>query len=302
MKLGIALSGGGIRGIAHAGVLQALEENNIKPDIVGGTSCGSMVAVMYAMGYSPYHIYILFKRYASEIAKIDILLTLSGIHNCIFRKKISVKGCNSGKKIEELYNKIASRREIYNISQIKMPLVIPTVDMNSGKKIIFTNYVPEFSKNNYTNVRDENTIKFISSNNKKYINNITIGKAVRASSSFPGIYSPLIYKDYTFMDGGVLDNIPTEEVKLQGADKILAVKFRADEIEKESNIMDVIMKSIDIMGNKISENSLEISDFVLEVYTDKIGLLDVAKLDKCYEYGYNSVIKNLEKIKKSINI
>ena len=94
MKLGIALSGGGIRGIAHAGVLQALEENNIKPDIVGGTSCGSMVAVMYAMGYSPYHIYILFKRYASEIAKIDILLTLSGIHNCIFRKKISVKGCN----------------------------------------------------------------------------------------------------------------------------------------------------------------------------------------------------------------
>ena len=52
-----------------------------------------------------------------------------------------------------------------------MPLVIPTVDMNSGKKIIFTNYVPEFSKNNYTNVRDENTIKFISSNNKKYINN-----------------------------------------------------------------------------------------------------------------------------------
>ena len=61
MKLGIALSGGGIRGIAHAGVLKALEENNIKIDAIGGTSSGSIVSTLYAMGYSPYYIYILFK-------------------------------------------------------------------------------------------------------------------------------------------------------------------------------------------------------------------------------------------------
>ena len=52
------------------------------------------------------------------------------------------------------------------------------------------------------------------------------------------------------------------------------------------------------MGNKISEKSLKMSDFVLEVYTDKVGLLDVEKLDKCYEYGYNAVIENLDEIKK----
>lgn len=49
MKLGIALSGGGIRGIAHAGVLKALEESNIKIDVIGGTSSGSLVASLYAM-------------------------------------------------------------------------------------------------------------------------------------------------------------------------------------------------------------------------------------------------------------
>ena len=49
MKLGIALSGGGIRGIAHAGVLKALEESNIKIDVIGGTSSGSLVAPLYAM-------------------------------------------------------------------------------------------------------------------------------------------------------------------------------------------------------------------------------------------------------------
>ena len=62
MKLGVALSGGGIRGIAHAGALKALEDNNIKIDIIGGTSAGAMISTLYAMGYTPYYIYMLFKR------------------------------------------------------------------------------------------------------------------------------------------------------------------------------------------------------------------------------------------------
>ena len=61
MKLGLALSGGGIRGIAHAGVLKALEENDIKVDVIGGTSAGGLIASLYAIGYSPMYIYLLFK-------------------------------------------------------------------------------------------------------------------------------------------------------------------------------------------------------------------------------------------------
>ena len=71
MKIGIALSGGGIRGIAHAGVLKALEDNGIKVDIIGGTSSGSMIAMLYASGYSPYHIYTLFKKYSKDIVDIN---------------------------------------------------------------------------------------------------------------------------------------------------------------------------------------------------------------------------------------
>ena len=71
MKIGLALSGGGIRGIAHAGAIKALEENNIKIDIIGGTSSGSMIAVLYAMGYKPDEILNLFKKYAETIVKID---------------------------------------------------------------------------------------------------------------------------------------------------------------------------------------------------------------------------------------
>ncbi len=63
MKVGVSLAGGGIRGIAHVGVLKALEEKNIKVAAIAGTSAGSIIATLYAMGYSPYYIYLLFKNW-----------------------------------------------------------------------------------------------------------------------------------------------------------------------------------------------------------------------------------------------
>lgn len=280
MKIGLALSGGGIRGIAHAGVIAALEKNNIKIDIIGGTSSGAIVSSLYAMGYSPYHIFILFKRYAKEIAKMNATPIVSGIKNLFLSNKSLITGFRTGTNIEDIYNEYAAKKEITNISQIKMPLVIPTVDITQSREYVFTNYIPK-----------EN-------DNKQYITDISIGKAIRASSSFPAFFSPCEYNKHIFMDGGVLDNIPVNEVKKQGADKVIAVKFDADRINEQSNIMDIVMKTIDIMGSKISEESLEMSDYVLNVYTDKVGLLDFKKLDKCYKYGYDCVMEHIGEIKK----
>lgn len=281
MKLGIALSGGGIRGIAHAGALKALEDNGIKIDIIGGTSSGSLIASLYAMGYSPYYIYILFKRYAKEIVEMNSTPIISGIGNFMMNKKVSISGLKTGESIEKAYDHIAIRKGIRQIKDItKMPLVIPTVDVKLSKEYIFTNKIPKESENQ-----------------SQYITDISIGKAVRASSSFPGIFCPCDFKDHKFLDGGVLDNIPVAEVKKQGADKVIAINFKADDVDENSNIMDIAMRTIDIMGNKISEESLEQSDFVLTIATDKTGLLDVEKLDQCYQFGYQAVIENLEKIK-----
>ena len=279
MKLGIALSGGGIRGIAHAGVLKALEDNDIKIDIIGGCSSGSIIAILYAMGYKPNYIYRLFKKYAKDIAALNTKPLISGLKNRIFKSK-KVTGLKDGQQIEELCNKLAIRKGIHNIREILMPIVIPSVDLTESKEYVFTNRVPD-------NALDIS----------QYITETTIGKAVRASSSFPAVFSPCTIGTHAFMDGGVLDNIPVKEVKKQGADKVIAVKFDAEKIDKNSNIMDIAMKTIDIMGSKISEESLEMSDLVLNVYTDKVGLLDVKKLDSCYQYGYDCVIENLGKIR-----
>ena len=106
-----------------------------------------------------------------------------------------------------------------------------------------------------------------------------------------------MYKEFRFLDGGILDNIPVNEVKKLGADKVIAINFKADDIDETSNFMDISMRILDIMGNKISEESLQNSDFILTIQTDKTGLLDINQIDSCYKYGYKSALKNLSKIK-----
>lgn len=280
MLLGIALSGGGIRGIAHAGVLKALEENNIKIDIIGGASSGSMVSVLYAMGYSPDEIYSLFKKYAKEIATINSGPIISGITNYMRNKSIRIKGLKSNQRLEEVCDKLANKKGIKNLGEIKMPIVIPTVDLISEKEYIFTNNLPK--------------------EEERYITNISVGKAVRASSSFSAVFCPFEYDKYAFMDGGILDNIPVEEVRKQGADKVIAISFESDKINKNSNIMDIVMKTVDIMGDKIFEPNLNSSDYVLTVSTDGTGLLDLGKMDMCFQFGYDSAIQNMDKIKEAI--
>ena len=283
MKLGLALSGGGIRGIAHAGVLKALEENNIKIDAIGGTSSGSIIATLYAMGYSPYYIYILFKKYAKDLVNQNSISKVTSIGNFMANKKGNFQGFYTGEEIENGFNNIALRKGVKKISDIKMPIVIPTVDVQDSKKYIITNKIPEKS-----------------SPNTEYINNIDIGKAIRASSSFPVVFSPCEYNKHRFLDGGILDNFPTTEVKKQGVDKTITVNFKADDIDENSNIMDIVMRTIDIMGNKISEENISNSDMVLTIQTDKTGLLENEKLDECYKYGYRQTIEQIDKIKEII--
>lgn len=283
MKIGLALSGGGMKGIAHAGVLQALEENNINIDIIGGTSSGGIVASLYAIGYSPAEILSIFKTYSKDISKVKSRNFISGLGAVFGKKKSKFIGFKTGESIEQSYLEIEKINGIKKITDIKMPLVIPAVDIGEAEEYIFTNYIP---KDNL-----ENT---------KYITDISVGKAVRASSSFPAIFCPCEYQNHKFLDGGILDNVPVNEVKKQGANKVIAVNFDTEKIDENSDIMDIAMHTIDIMGSRISEEGINLSDYILTIKTDKVGLLDNKNLEKCFRYGYNEVNKNIEKIKLAI--
>lgn len=280
MGIGIALAGGGIRGIAHTGVLKALEDNQIEVEAIGGTSAGSIVAALYAMGYKPYYIYVLFKKYAQEIINIRNTHIINGIGSLVLNKKIGFSGINDGISLEKMYNELALKKGVKLIADIKMPIVIPAVDISEAKEYIFTNCADR------NNVYD------------KYITEIPIGRAVRASSSFPAVFCPCEFKNHMFLDGGTLNNVPVIPLKKIYNKKIVAVNFESDKVEPNSDVMDIVMKTLDIMGNKIAENGLKQSDLIITVPTDGTGLFDIEKLDKCYQFGYDTVIKNLDKIRK----
>ena len=225
MKLGLCLAGGGVKGAAHIGAIKALEENNIKFDYISGTSSGSIVATLYVLGYSTDEMYLIFKKYCKKIKYIDFKNILKIIFGVIFQGKLIIDGLNSGYVIEKLINKMAFEKNIENINQIKMPLIIPAVDLNSGTLYCFTS----------------KEIRKTFSDGIKFINDVNIGKGVRSSCSYPGIFSPCRYKNIELIDGGIRENVPWRETKILGADKVLSIAFESDINEKCcKNIIDVV--------------------------------------------------------------
>ena len=285
MKLGLSLSGGGVKGAAHIGVLKALEEEHINIDSIAGTSSGSIVASLYAMGLDADEIYTIFKKYCKKIKYIDLWNIIKLIYGLIFRRKIIIDGLNSGKEIEKLINGIAENRNIKDISEIRFPLVIPAVNMYNGKVTCFTSY--KHKKRDLSN-----TI---------FINRINIGKAVRASCSYPVVFSPCEFNNTSLIDGGIRENTPWRELKEIGTDKVISVVFR-EKFDKECcmNIIDVAARSIGLLSNELSNYEWDGTDYLLEIHTEKIGLLDMDKVDELYQVGYETAKKQMYNIKKLI--
>lgn len=285
MNLGLSLSGGGVKGAAHIGVIKALEEENIKIDCIAGTSSGSIVASLYAMGFCADEIYTLFKKYCKKIKYIDFWNIIKLIYGLIFKQKIIIDGLNSGKEIEKLINDIAKEKNIQDISQLHFPLVIPSVNMYNGKVTCFTSY--------------KNKKRYLS--NTIFINHINIGKAVRASCSYPVVFSPCEFNDTSLIDGGIRENTPWKELKEIGTDKVISVVFK-EIFDKECcmNIIDVAARSIGLLSNELSNYEWDGTDYLLEIHTEKIGLLDMDKIEELYGIGYETAKKHIHNIKKLV--
>lgn len=282
MKIGICFAGGGIKGVAHIGALKAFEEENINFEYIAGTSSGSIVATLYAIGYKSDEIYEIFKKYANKINYVEGKNILKLFLGLLFKQKIVINGLNSGKKIEKLISKECSKKNIYNVSQINKKLLIPSVDLCDGKVNIFSSI-----KN-----RETYSDKLV------YINSIDIGKAVRASCSYPGVFSPVKYQNTFLIDGGIRENVPWRELKECGADKVISIVF-SNEIKKKQdvNIFDVVTKSIDILSHELSTYELNGADYLINIKTKDIHLLDKKKMSYLYQLGYIEAKGKINEIK-----
>ena len=279
MKKGLCLSGGGVKGAAHIGALKAFEEYNIKFDLISGTSSGSIIATLFALGYSPNDMLHIFKNYCKKIKYVDFYTIFKLIMDFVLCGKISIKGLNSGMIIQKLINKFALQKNIKNINEIKIPLFIPSIDSKTGSIIIFTSKI-------LRNTFSDKTI---------YIDDANIGTVVRASCSFPGIFSPVEYKNFLLLDGGIRENTPWKVLNQMGADEIFNIIFE-NNISKNccNNIVDIIHTSIDILCHELSTYELYGATNIIKINTSDISLLDYSKIDFLYELGYKSTRKMLK--------
>ena len=288
MNYGICFSGGGIKGAAHIGAIKALEEENLKFDYISGTSSGSIIATLYAAGYSSDEMLKFFKKYAKKIKYVDPKNILILLINLFIKRKIVIKGFNEGTIIEKLLNKELNKKNIKNISDIKKELLIPSIDINTGEINVF--------------ISKENRAKYL--DNIIYINNVNIGKAVRASCSYPVVFSPCKINGKQLVDGGLRENVPWKLTKEKGADKVLSIIFDEEKNKKNycKNILEVASNSLGILCHEISNYDLEGADYLLKIKTEKVQLLDYKKIDELYLKGYEQTKNKIKEIKNKLNL
>jgi len=118
-RLGLALGGGAARGFAHIGVIEVLEENGIRPDVVTGTSAGSLVAAMYASG-----------KNGQQLATLAVSMDESAITDWSFPGRGLIRG-------EALANYVRQSTGNLPLERMKIPLGIVATDLDSGKGIVF---------------------------------------------------------------------------------------------------------------------------------------------------------------------
>ena len=283
MSFGVALAGGGLKGVAHIGALKALEELGIKVDYISGTSSGSMFAAMYAMGFS------IDEMKRKTLTNYRMLTTISktpfikaGV-SFMTKGVAEIGGLIPSDNIAELVRIVTFDKKIKNMSEVKIPLAIATVDTISTNECIFLSN------------KCENKME-----NVDYIYNAPIDLAVRSSMSFPGIYTTTNYGKYNFIDGGTKDNMPIEILKKMGATKTLGLSFKLDPYEPKDDLMGIILRTVDIFAMKDIKNASEIADLAYEIDAIGSSLLEIDDIDKIVEKGYKTIMDHKEEILKLV--
>ncbi len=284
MGIGLAIAGGGLKGVAHIGAIKALEEIGIKIEYISGTSSGSLMAAMYSCGYDFETMKEMINKYYKSLSTFEKTPIVKQIGRYILHKEIDLEGLTNGEKIEKLVSDLAKEKNIENIQDVKIPLAIATCDTITMKECIFTS-------KDYKLKNDE----------IDYIYDIPLGKAVRASMSFPGIYTTCNFGKYNFIDGGTKDNLPVQVLKDMGAEKVIAVSFDLEHYTPSNKLTDVVVRALDIFSLDDVVKGRKLADVSCIVKTENTSLLEIKDIDAVVKAGYDAVMEKKDEILKLVN-
>ncbi len=280
--IGIAFSGGGLQGIAHVGAIKALYELGIRPQYVSGTSSGAAMAAIVAMGFEADEMKIIAKKHWKTLAEIDNGLIFKSLAQLILNKKIKKDGIKSGELISDVISSIMAEKEIKGFEDLPINLSIVTVDTLTTDECIFT-------------TKDEH----LENDHIHYITGAPLELAVRASMSFPAIYTTCSYKNYNFIDGGSKDNLPVKVLKDMGVGKVLAIGFNILNYNPDAGLgglIKVIWRALDVYSIDGTRKSMKMADYAVEINNENTQLFSMDNVDETIQEGYDAIMANKDEI------
>ena len=273
LRIGVALEGGGALGQAHIGVLKWFEEHHIPIDYLAGTSMGGLVGGLYATGKS-----------ADDLQNIvktaDWTLLLGGgtpYEDLSFRRKEDAReipnsiqiglrhgatlppGLNTGHQVNLLIDReTLPYSAIKSFNDLPIPFRCVSTEIVSGKPYVFQNG--------------------------------SLSDAMRATMSIPGVFAPVRQGNQIFVDGGLVDNLPTDVVRKMGADVVIAVHLQispasANEIQSAFSILG---RSVALIIAETEIRGMAGADLIVKANVEDYTTMDYEKTDPLVKIGYDS--------------
>ncbi|MFN6359005.1 MAG: patatin-like phospholipase family protein [Bacteroidota bacterium] len=283
-KIGLALSGGGAKGLAHIGVLKVIEQAGLQVDYIVGTSMGAVVGMLYAAGYS-----------ADSIEKIarwekwDDLLS-----NKIDLPRIAIE-----EKAE--FEKYIAEFPYYNKSLHIPGGVIEGQEMENELSRLATpiyhikqfNQLPRPYKCVATSALNGKVVLLESGN---------IAEAVRASMSIPSLFTPVKVNDDLLVDGGLVRNFPVNYLKQMGADIFIGVNLSQNTTESQLNNIFNMLSQIMFLGDlDDTEKQKKLCDILIEPDLNGYGPSSFNSTDSLIKRGYEAALKQLDTLRALAN-
>lgn len=277
-KVGLVLSGGAARGLAHIGVLKALEEQGIKIDAIAGTSMGAVVGGLYASGYRIDEL----EKLASNIDWQAALSDAPPREDVPFRRKQDdrdflvkqklsfrddgslglplgvIQGQNLSLLLESL---LAHTSDTRDFDKLPIPFRAVATDIANGEKVVFRKgHLPQ---------------------------------VIRASMSIPAVFAPVELDGRLLVDGGMTDNIPLDVARQMGVDVAIVVDIGTPLRNRKqlTTVVDVLNQSITLMTRSNSEEqlaALKSSDVLIQPSLAAFGVTDFGKAQEMIDAGYRA--------------
>ena len=286
--VGLVLGGGGARGAAHIGVLEVLRENRVQVDCVAGTSMGGLVSGAFAAGLTPDEMMQAMKKanwrdmfndsppvsdFDPRVRQVSRRFLPGSEIGVTSKGAVALPGVVSGQKIKLFFNKLVrSERGEPQIERLGLPTSIIATDLVTGDKVVFRQG--------------------------------SLSKAMRASMSVPGLMSPVEDGGTRLVDGGLVDNVPIDEVRKScNPDVVIAVNVGSplSKAEEIGSLLSVAGQMVNILTEQNvtrSLASLKPVDIYIKPNLDGITAGDFERYAETAERGREAAQLVVERLRK----